>query len=74
MANRFHNNRLPRSIAEIYYQLFKLFLKLHKTACSIGFIRKAIFSQVTPNFIKVQGYFQREELRKEPERMLLYDH
>ena len=67
MANRFHNNRLPRRIAEIYYRLYKLSLKLHNTASSIGFIRKAIYNQVTPNFVKVQGHFLREELRKETE-------
>ena len=73
-VNRFHNNRLPRRIAEIFYQQCKLSVKLHKAASSIGFSRKTIYNQVTPNVAKVQGHFSREELLKETYRKLLYEH
>ena len=74
MVNRFYNNKLPRRITEICYHLCKVFLKLHKTESNIDLIRKAIYNQVMPNFVKVQGYFPWEELHKETECKLLYEH
>ena len=64
----------PRKIAKIYYQLYKLSLKLHKTESSVGFIQKKNYNQVKPNFFKAQGHFSRVGLRKETESKLLYDH
>lgn len=74
MANRFSIPTLPLRIVNTYHQLHKLCMKLHSTAASIGFIRKAIYNQVTPNFVKVKGQFPREELRNETERKLLFEH
>ena len=74
MTNRFHDYKLSKRIVEIYDQLSKVFSKLNKTASYICFIQKAIYNQVRLNFVKVQGHFPREELRKETERQLLYEH
>ena len=40
MAKRFYNYRLPGWITKIYYQLYKLLLKLHKTASITEFFQK----------------------------------
>ena len=74
MANRFSIPTLPFRIATTYHQLYKLCMKLHSTAASIGFINKAIYNHVTPMFVRVKGQFPREQLRKETERKLLFEH
>ena len=74
MANIFFIPTLPFRIANTYHQLYKLCMKLHSTAVSIGFINKAINNQVKPKFVKVKSQFPRERLRKETERKLLFEH
>ena len=59
MANIFIN-LLPRGVADKYYNIKKLTKQLHKTASTIGFIKK-LHSNIIPTFAKVKGTFLREE-------------
>ena len=72
IANRFHNKKLPRRIAEIYYQLFKLSLKLNKTTSSLPLFQQK-FTIKLHQTLSVQDHLPREKLRKGTERKFLYE-
>ena len=53
MANLFTNKKLPKRIAVIYKDLRNVTSKLHRTAGSIGFIKKALYHDIIPKFARV---------------------
>ena len=57
------NHILPPGIATTYSKLQYFTSKLHRTASSIGFIKKALWLRVTPTFAKVKGNFANEKHR-----------
>ena len=71
---KIHSPTLPRRIANLYTDLFVLFLKMHKVAASVGFIKKAIFLDVSPKFVQIKGQFVSSKLKHETEKKLLYEH
>ena len=70
MANIFIN-LLPRRVAEKYYNIKKRTKQLHKTASTIGFIKKTLHKNVTPTFAKVKGTFLREERQRKCEKDIM---
>ncbi|XP_066919453.1 uncharacterized protein [Clytia hemisphaerica] len=71
---KIHLTHLPRRIANLHSDLFVLFLRMHKFAASIGFIKKAIFMDVSPKFVQIKGQFVSSRLKHETEKKLLYEH
>ena len=69
MANLSLINNLPRGIAVIQKDLRNVMSKLHRSAGSIGFIKKALFNKVTPKFAQIRGNFINES-----ERSILLSH
>ena len=66
MANIFMKF-LTRRVADKYYNIKKLTKQLHKTASTIGFIKKSLHNKVIPTFAKVKGTFLREEHQRKCE-------
>ena len=58
MANFTFNKIIPTRVAKILCQLRKIISKQQRTAADIGFVKKAIYLQVTPTFAKVRGNFK----------------
>ena len=48
--------------------------KLHRSAGSIGFTKKALFNKVTPKFAQVRGNFINENDKYKSERSILLSH
>ena len=71
---KIHSSILPRRIANLQTDLFVLYLKMHKVAASIGFIKKAIFMDVSPKFVQIKGQFVSPKLKHETEKKLLFEH
>ena len=44
-------------MANIHNKLYSVTFKLQKTASSIGFIKKAIYHNVIPQFAQIKGQF-----------------
>lgn len=74
MANLFTNKKLPKRIAVIYKDLRNVTSKLHRTAGSIGFIRKALYHEVIPKFARVNGNFINKNEQYKSERSVLCSH
>ena len=74
MANFSFINNLPRRIAKLYQGLFSISSKMQRSAQSIGFIKKAIYNEVTPTFAKLKGQFINDKDRKKAEKDLLLAH
>ena len=55
MASKNTQVNLPKRIAEYCNKLYWLAMKLHNTAVSIGFTKKALYTHVTVNLAKVKG-------------------
>lgn len=55
MASKNTQVNHPKRIAEYYNKLYWLAMKLHNTAASIGFIKKALYTHVTVNLAKLKG-------------------
>ena len=72
--NSFQLYLLPKRIAELYNELFKLSIKLHQTSASIGFIKKSLHLDVTPKFAKIKGQFINKDDQIQAERKLLVSH
>ena len=71
MANLFTNKKLPKRIAVIYKDLGNVTSKLHRTAGSIGFIKKALYHEVIPKFARVNGNFINKNEQYKSERSVL---
>ena len=63
MANLLLINILPKRVAVISIKLQNTIKKLHNTASSIAFIKKALLVNVIPVLAKVKGRFLNEENR-----------
>ena len=74
MANLFTNKKLPKRIAVIYKDLGNVTSKLHRTAGSIGFIKKALYHEVIPKFARVNGNFINKNEQYKSERSVLCSH
>ena len=57
MANFSIIKYLPKRIAVKKRYLSNVRSRIHKTAGSIGFIKKALYHKITPEFAQVQGNF-----------------
>ena len=57
MAKLFTDFILTTYIAKIYNKLYNTTSKLHKSASSLGFIKKALHHKVTPKFAQISGQF-----------------
>ena len=55
MANLSIVKLLPKRVVKLYKELKNITSKLHRTAGSIGFIKKALHNEVTPKFAQVKG-------------------
>ena len=55
MANFSIIKYLPKRIAVKKKDLSNVTSKIHKTTGSIGFIKKALYHEITPKFAQVQG-------------------
>ena len=67
-------NNSRKRIAVIYKDLRNVLSKLHRSAGSIGFIKKALFNEVTPNFAQVRGNFISKIDKYNSERSILLSH
>ena len=67
-------NNLPKRIAVIYKDLRNVLSKLHRSAGSIGFIKKALFNEVTPNFAQDRGNFISKIDKCKSERSIFLSH
>ena len=65
---------LPRRVADKYYNIKKLMKQLHKTASTIGFIKKSLYNNVIPAFAKVKGTFLREEHQRKCKKDIMKSH
>ena len=74
MANLFTNKKLPKRIAVIYKDLRNVTSKLHRTAGSIDFIKKALYHDVIPKFARVNGNFINKNDQYKSERSVLCSH
>ena len=74
MANLFTNKKLPKRIAVIYKDLRNVTSKLHRTAGSIGFIKKALYHEIIPKFARVNGNFINKKDQYKSERSVLCSH
>ena len=57
MANNFVSLLLNKHIADIYYQLMEVTLKIQRTTSSIGFLNQCVYYNVTPTVAKVRESF-----------------
>ena len=71
MTNDNTQINLPKRITEYYN---KLTIKLHNTAASIGFIKKALCAHITPKFGQIKGQFVKDEEKHQVERRLMLNH
>ena len=71
MTNLSAINNLPGCIAAIYKDLQNVMSKLHWSAGSIGFIKKALFNDITPKFVEVRGNFINKNDKYKSERSIL---
>ena len=74
MANAYIIHKLPRRIAKHYFPLRNTISKIQKTSASIGFVKKALYNNVTPTFAKISGCFANEVSKKKSEKILLRSH
>ena len=65
---------LPERIAKKVDKIYRLLLKMHNTASSIGFIKKCIHFRVTPKFAQIKGQFLKKSAQSQAERKLMLDH
>ena len=65
---------LPRSIAVKKKDLSNFTSKIYKTAGSIGFIKKALYHEVTPKFVQVQANFNKKNNKYKAEKSILLSH
>ena len=65
---------LPERIAKKVDKIYRLLLKMHNTASSIGFIKKCIHSRVTPKFAQIKEQFLKKSAQSQAERKLMLDH
>ena len=70
----FEGLNLPRRIAVVYKDLRNVMSKLHRSVGSTGFIKKALFNEVTPKFAQVRGNFINKNDKYKPERIILLSH
>ena len=74
MANDNTQINLPKRTTEYYNKLYWLTIKLHNTAASIGFIKKALCTHITPKFAQIKGQFVNDEEKHQVERRLMLSH
>ena len=74
MANIFTNKKLPKRIAVIYKDLRNVTSKLHVTAGSIGFIKKALYHEIIQKFVRVNVNFDNKNDQYKSERNVLCSH
>ena len=61
MANGNTPIKFPTRITEYYNKLYWLTIKLHNTAASIGFIKKALYAHFSPTFAQIKGKLVNDE-------------
>ena len=61
MTNNFVSLLPNKHIADIYYQLKKVTLKIQRTASSIGFSNQCVYYNGMPTFAKVRDHSRRLE-------------
>ena len=61
-------------IGEMYHKLYNTISKLHKSASSIGFIKKALHHKVTPKFAQINGQFINKQDQNDAEQKLMLSH
>ena len=74
MANFFTNKKLPKRIAVIYKDLRNVTSKLHRTAESISFIKRALYHEIIPKFARVNANFINKQDQYKSERSILCSH
>ena len=62
------------STAEIYNKLYNTTSKLHKSASSIGFIKKPLYHKVTPKFAQINSQFINKQDQIDAEQKLMLSH
>ena len=74
MAKLFTDFIHTTRIAEIYNKIQNTTSKLHKSASSIGFIKKAFHHKLIPNFAQINGQFINKQDQTDAERKLILSH
>ena len=74
MTNLFTNKKLPKGITVIYKYLRNVTSKLHRTAGSIDFIKKALYHNVIRKFARVNGNFINKNDQYKSEKSVLCSH
>ena len=74
MANFFTNKKLPKRIAVIYKDVRNVTSKLHRTAESIGFIKKVLYHEIIPKFARVNANFINKKDQYKSEKSILCSH
>ena len=74
MSNQLTINIIPKRVTIILIKLQNAIKKLHNTAPSIAFIKKASFVNVMSVFAKVKGQFLNEENCTKSSQNILSSH
>ena len=60
-----------RRVADTYHHLKRIKSKVQRKAADIGFVKKAIYLEVTPTFAKVKGQFKSSKDKWKAEKLIL---
>ena len=60
MANLSKPNFIPRRVTVDFNNLIRVTSKVRKRAASTGFVKRALYQEVTPKFALVKGQFKTE--------------
>ena len=70
MANLSIIHILSDRVATSYNKMRKIILKLHKSSPSLGFIKKSLFNNITPNLATVKEQFINNNTRTTAKKKL----
>ena len=74
MANLSKPKFIPRCVAVDFNNLIRVTSKVQKRAASIGFVKKALYREVTPKFALVKGQFKTEKDKWKCEQKVMLSH
>ena len=74
MANLSIIHILSDRVATSYNKMRKIILKLHKSSPSLGFIKKSLFNNITPNLATVKEQFINNNTRTTAKKEITKNH
>ena len=74
MVNLPKHKFIPRPVTTDFNKLISITSKVQRRAPSIGFVKKALYLEVTPKFVLVKGQFKTEIDKWKCERKVMLSH